>query len=69
LRAGAVKLLLDRSTFRRPTARAHAIRLRPRLVFGRGLAGRSLSVEIAASGDDGERQAFAVGGAIRVLRR
>jgi hypothetical protein len=69
LRAGAVKLLLDRSTFRRPTAVAHVVRLRPRLVFGRALAGRRLSVEIAASGDDGEKQAFAVGGAIQVLRR
>jgi len=69
LRAGPVTVLVDRRTFRRPSLATRAVRLRLRMVFGRALAGRRLSAEIAASNDARERQAFARGGTIRVLRR
>ena len=69
LRAGAVTVLAGRGTFRRPALATRAVRLRLGMVFGRALAGRRLSLEIAASNDAGERQAFARGGTIRVRRR
>jgi hypothetical protein len=69
LRAGSVRLLLGRRTFRLPTRPTRVLRLRPRLVLGRSLAGRRLAVEVSATGDDGERQAFSRGGVIRVRRR
>jgi hypothetical protein len=69
LRAGPVTVVVNRRTFRRPTLATRAVRLRLGMVFGRALAGRRLSVEVAASNDARERQAFARGGTIRVRRR
>ena len=66
---GPVTVLVNRRTFRRPTLATRAVRLRLGMVFGRALAGRRLTVDVAASNDAGERQAFARGGTIRVLRR
>ena len=57
-----------RRTFRRPARLVRAIRLKLRLVVGRSLAGRRLSVEMAATGDDRAEQAFVAGGAIAVRR-
>lgn len=69
LRSGPVRLLLDARTFRRPARLVRAVRLKLRLVLGRSLAGRHLSVEMAATGDDHAEQPFAAGGAIEVRRR
>jgi hypothetical protein len=69
LSSGPVRVLLDAKTFRRPERLVRAIRLKLRLVLGRSLAGRHLSVEMAGTGDDHAEQAFAAGGAIEVRRR
>jgi hypothetical protein len=45
------------------------VRLNLRLVLGRSLAGHRVSVEMAATGDDGAKQDFAEGGVIQVRRR
>ena len=68
LGSGPVRVLLDAGTFRRPARLVRAIRLKLRLVVGRSLAGRRLSVEMAATGDDRAEQAFVAGGAIAVRR-
>jgi hypothetical protein len=68
LDSGPVRVLLDAGTFRRPARLVRAIRLKLRLVVGRSLAGRRLSVEMAATGDDRAEQAFVAGGAIAVRR-
>jgi hypothetical protein len=69
LGAGPVRLLLSRATFRRPARLVRAVRLNLRLVLGRSLAGHRVSVEMAATGDDGAKQDFAEGGVIQVRRR
>ena len=69
LRAGSVGVRVGKRTFRKPARLARGVRLRLRLVPGRSLAGRRLSVEIGATGRNGVRQAFSRAGTLRVLRR
>lgn len=69
LSSGPVRLLLDAATFRRPARLVRAVHLKLRLVLGRSMAGRRLTVEMAATGDDHAEQGFAAGGAIQVRRR
>ena len=68
LGSGPVRVLLDAGTFRRPRGSCVRSELKLRLVIGRSLAGRRLSVEMAATGDDHAEQAFVAGGAIAVRR-
>jgi hypothetical protein len=54
-----------------PIRTPHPLRVRetPYSLLGRSPAGRRLSVEMAAIGDDHAEQPFAAGGAIQVRRR
>jgi hypothetical protein len=69
LRAGPVGVRVGKATFRKPARRARGVRLRLRIVLGRRLAGQRVRVEMGASAENGQRQAFSRAGTIRVRSR